>query len=68
MNMKYRNALIRSANQAATKAEYRKFSSERFAGQVKAMKTMFLGMLPALLVLLTVICFVFFLSNQGIAP
>lgn len=67
MNLKYRHALVRNTErrEAELKADYRKFAKERRTDQIKALKTMFLGMLPALLLIVAFAAFLFFWDWQS---
>lgn len=62
MKALYRHALVRNTErrQAELKADYRKFAKARRDERIKDLKTMFLVMLPALLLIVAVIGFVFF--------
>ena len=68
MNLKYRHALVRNTErrQAELKADYRKFAKARRAERIKDLKTMFLGMLPTLLLVVAVMGVLFF-GIKGIA-
>lgn len=65
MNLKYRHALVRNRQQTTLKADYLKFAQQRRTDRIKDLKRLFLGMLPALLLIVAFAAFCFFWNWQS---